>query len=292
MRYSNQENNNNSSMAIITLTTDFGEKDHYVGAVKGALYSQMKEARIVDISHAVSPFHLHEAAYIIQNAYRSFPEGTIHVIGVDSELNPENRHIAVLMDGHYFICADNGIISFLTTEINPEKIVEINIHDRMTTNFPVLDVFVGVAAHLARGGTLDVIGKKISEIKEIKRMHPTVSKSNSQIQGIIIYIDNYGNIITNIKKSFFESVCKGRKFVIHARTTEFKEIHSRYSDAINFKLPPEKRDEDGKKLALWNSSGYLELAIYKSNPTSVGGASTLLGLNFRDSITIRFFEDD
>lgn len=292
MRYPNQEKNNNSSMAIITLTTDFGEKDHYVGAVKGALYSQISDVRIVDISHSISPFHLHEAAYIIHNAYKSFPEGTIHVIGVDSELNPENRHIAVFMDGHYFICADNGIISFLTTEINPEKIVEINIHDRMTTNFPVLDVFVGVAAHLARGGTLDVIGKKITEIKEIKRMHPTVSKNNSQIQGIIIYIDNYGNVITNIKKSFFETVGKGRKFVIHARTTEFKEIYTRYSDAINFKIPADKRDEDGKKLALWNSSEYLELAIYKSNPTSVGGASTLLGLDFRDTVTIRFFDEE
>src|SRR5699024_3546197 len=100
-------------MAIITLTTDFGEKDHYVGAIKGSLYSQIDNVRIVDISHLISPFHLHEAAYIIQNAYKSFPDGTIHIIGVDSELNPENRHLAVKMDGQYFICADNGILSFL-----------------------------------------------------------------------------------------------------------------------------------------------------------------------------------
>lgn len=277
-------------MTIITLTTDFGEKDHYAGAIKGSLYSQIKDVRIVDISHSVSPFHLHEAAYIIQNAYKSFPKGSIHVIGVDSELNPENKHIAVFMDGHYFICADNGILSFLTAEINPEKIVEINIHDRVTTNFPVLDVFVGVAAHLARGGTLDVIGKQIDKVKEIKRLQPVVTKNNSQIHGIIIYIDNYGNVITNIKKSFFDSIGKGRKFIIHARTVEFKEIFTRYSDAVNFSLPADKRDEDGEKLALWNSSGYLELAIYKSNPTSVGGASTLFGLNFRDSITISFLE--
>lgn len=279
-------------MAIITLTTDFGEKDHYVAAIKGSLYSQMEQIRIVDVSHSISPFHLHEAAYIIQNVYKSFPEGTIHVIGVDSELNPENRHIAVLMDGHYFICADNGILSFLTTEINPEKMVEINIHDRMTTNFPVLDVFVGVAAHLARGGTLDVIGKPITEIKEIKHLQPVVSKNNSQIQGIVIYIDNYGNVITNIKKKFFDSVGKGRNFVINARTIEFKKIYNRYSEAINFNLPPEKRDEDGKKLALWNSSGYLELAIYKSNPTSVGGAATLFGLDFRTGISIKFLDDE
>ena len=132
-------------MPIITLTTDFGEKDHFAGAVKGAIYSELDDVRIVDISHSISPFHLTEAAYIIQNAYRSFPPGTIHVIGIDSELNPENKHIAVLLDGHYFICANNGIISMLTNEINPDKIVEINIHDRIISNFPVLDVFVKVA---------------------------------------------------------------------------------------------------------------------------------------------------
>jgi S-adenosylmethionine hydrolase len=138
---------------IVTLTTDFGEKDHYVGAVKGAIYSELENIRIVDISHSISPFHSTEAAYIIQNAYRSFPPGTIHIIGIDSELNPENRHIAVKLDDHFFICANNGLISMLASEINPEKIVEINIHDRVETNFPVLDVFVKVACHIARGGT-------------------------------------------------------------------------------------------------------------------------------------------
>ena len=84
--------------AIITLTTDFGEKDHFAGAVKGALYSELETIRIVDISHCISPFHISEAAYIIQNAYKSFPPGSIHIIGIDSELNPENKHIAVYLD--------------------------------------------------------------------------------------------------------------------------------------------------------------------------------------------------
>lgn len=275
-------------MAIITLTTDFGEKDHFVGAVKGAIYSELEDVKIVDISHLISPFHLHEAAYIIQNAYKSFPKGTIHIIGVDSELNPENKHIAIYMDEHYFICADNGIISMLTSEIRPEKIVEINIHDRIISNFPVLDVFVKVAGHIARGGTLEVIGKSISEIKEMTKIRPIVNKNENQIIGNVIYIDNYGNAISNISKKQFDQVGRGRKFIIGARTTKIDNIHANYSDAINFDLPPEKREEGGKKLALWNSSGYLELAIYKSNPSSVGGASSLFGLNFLDSVTINF----
>jgi len=278
-------------MAIITLTTDFGEKDHFVGAVKGAIYTELNDVRIVDISHSISPFHLQEAAYIIQNAYKSFPSGTIHIIGVDSELNPENKHIAVLLDDHYFICADNGIISLLALEIRPEKMVEINIHDRIISNFPVLDVFVKVGGHLARGGTLDVIGKPIKEIKDVTAIRPVVINNESQINGNIVYIDNYGNAISNVSKKFFDQVCRGRDFVIGARSTNITKIHSNYSDAINFDLPPEKREEGGKKLALWNSSGYLELAVYKSNPSTVGGASSLFGLNYRDPINIIFIDE-
>ncbi|MFT5103905.1 MAG: S-adenosylmethionine hydrolase [Candidatus Latescibacterota bacterium] len=275
-------------MPIITLTTDFGEKDHFAGAVKGAIYSEMPDIRIVDISHSVSPFHITEAAYIIQNAYRSFPPGTIHIIGIDSELNPENKHIAAYLDGHYFICANNGIISMLTSEINPDKVVEINIHDRIISNFPVLDVFVKVACHIGRGGTLEVIGKPIEEIKELTGIKPAVNQKGNQILGNVIYVDNYGNVVCNVSKSFFEEVGKGRRFKITARTANFEKVHSHYSDAINFDQPSEKREEDGKKLALWNSSGYLELAIYKSNPSTIGSASTLFGLEFRDTITINF----
>ena len=168
-------------MAIITLTTDFGEKDHFVGAVKGAIYSELPDVRIVDISHSINPFSITEAAYIIQNAFNSFPKGSIHIIGIDSELNPENKHIALKLDGHFFVCADNGIMSLIAAEIVPEKIVEINIHDRIETNFPVLDVFVQVACHIARGGTLEVIGKTIQNIKHLTGLKPVVNTDENQI---------------------------------------------------------------------------------------------------------------
>ncbi|TDI71678.1 MAG: hypothetical protein E2O86_01465 [Bacteroidetes bacterium] len=275
-------------MPFVTLTTDFGEKDHYVGAVKGAIYSEMDTIKIVDISHSISPFHITEAAYIIQNAYRSFPPGTIHIIGIDSELNPENRHIAVLLDGHYFVCANNGIISMLASKINPEKIVEINIHDRVETNFPVLDVFVKVACHLARGGTLEVIGKTITEIKQLTGIKPVINAEGNQMIGNVIYIDNYGNVVSNITKDIFDKIGKGRDFKITARTANFSTVHNNYSDAINFDISADRREEDGKKLALWNSSNYLELAIYKSNPKTVGSASSLFGLEYLDTVTVNF----
>ncbi|WP_340077655.1 SAM-dependent chlorinase/fluorinase [Leptobacterium sp. I13] len=275
-------------MAIITLTTDFGEKDHFVGAIKGAIYSELENVKIVDVSHAISPFNITEAAYIIQNAYKSFPEGTIHIVGIDAELNPENKHIALELDNHYFICADNGIMSLIIAEISPEKIVEINIHDKVQSSFPVLDVFVKVAAHIARGGMLEVIGKPIKSIKELKGIRPVINSEKNQIIGSVIYVDNYGNVVTNISKELFESVRKGRDYEVSARNYKFRNIYNRYSDAINFSIEKEKREEDGKKLAIFNSAGYVELAIYKSNPLTVGGANTLFGLDFRDTVTVNF----
>ena len=275
-------------MGIITLTTDFGVRDHYVGATKGAIYSELPDARIVDISHGVSPFNVPEAAYIIQNAYHSFPKGTIHLIGIDSELNPENKHIAVKLDDHYFICANNGIMSMICSEIVPEKIVEINIHDKIATSFPVLDVFVQVACHIARGGTLEVIGKVINTIKPIKNLNPFVNEEQTQIIGNVIYIDNYGNVITNIKRKFFESIQKTRAFEISARNYKFRDVFNKYSDVVNFDIHEDKRYDEGKALVVFNSSGYLEIAVYKSDKATVGSASSLMGLKIRDTVTVNF----
>lgn len=274
-------------MPIITLTTDFGIKDHFVGAIKGTIYSELPDARVVDISHDISPFNLYETAYILKNSYKSFPEGSIHIIGVDSELTPENKHIAIKIDNHYFICADNGLLSLLLSDYNFEKIVEINIHDRVETSFPVLDVFVKVACHIARGGTLEVIGKPITESKQLIGLQPTVSSDKTTIKGNIIYIDNYGNSISNITKKFFQEVGKGRDFKILGDHYNFK-LYNHYSDLVNFELEKSERHVDGEKLAIFNSANFLEIALYRSNPQTNGGASSLLGLDIGKPITIKF----
>jgi len=275
-------------MSIITLTTDFGTKDHFIGAIKGTIYSELPNARIVDISHHISPFNITETAYILKNAYKSFPEGSIHLIGVDSELSDDNKHIALKLDNHYFICPDNGVISLLASEINPEKIVEINIHNLVETSFPVLDVFVKVACHISRGGTLEVIGKIIPEYKKIVELQPSISADNKTIFGNIIYIDNYGNSISNISKKLFQEIGKGRDFEVAANTYKFNTINSKYSDIVDFSVPREQRQKDGTKLAIFNSANYLEIAMYRSNLNTVGGASSLLGLNYRNVISVKF----
>ncbi len=275
-------------MAIITLTTDFGTKDHFVGALKGSIYKEIADVKIVDISHGIAPFNIQECAYILSNAYKSFPEGTIHVVGVDSEPTIENQHIAVFLDNHYFITSNNGVIGLLTSEINPEKVVQINIPNPVHGSFPVMDVFVQTACHIARGGTLDVVGKPFNELRELKDFLPSVTDNGKKIIGNVIYIDNYGNVVTNIKKKFFDAYRKGREFELNARTTKIKQIHNKYSDIINFGLEKSRRKGAGDLLALFNSSDYIELAIYKSDLNTVGGASTLLGLDYRDTISIDF----
>lgn len=275
-------------MSIITLTTDFGIKDHFIANIKGAILTEIPEVNIVDISHQISPFNILEAAYIVQNSYKSFPLGTIHIIGVDSELNPENKHLVVKFEGQYFICADNGIMSMACLNIEPEKIVEINIHDKLISNFSVLDVFVKVACHISRGGKLEVIGKGISKIKSVKNLTPFINESKNQIIGNVIYIDNYGNVITNITKSFFREVSKSREFEISVRNYKFKKIHSKYSDIVNFSIDESKRNNDGQALAIFNSSLNLEIAIYKSNPVNFGTAASLMGLNILDTVTVNF----
>jgi len=275
-------------MNIVTLTTDFGTKDYFVSATKAALFSEIIDINIIDISHQISPYNVTEAAYILKNAYKSFPKGTIHLIGVDSELTPENMHLAMLFDGHYFIGADNGIFSLITNGKSVDKVVTINIHKNIVTSFPILDVFVKIAGHISRNGELEIIGKKISSILELTNVNPVINNLENKILGSVIYIDNYGNVVTNITEKIFNDIGKTREFTIYARTIEFKKIYNNYSEAINFKIIKEKREEDGKKIALFNAAGHLELAIYKSNPSTVGSASSLFGLTYRDSVTILF----
>jgi len=275
-------------MAIITLTTDFGLKDHFVGALKGSIYKELADAKIVDISHEISPFNIHECAYILKNTYQHFPKGTIHLVGVDAEPTPENEHVAVLVDGHYFIAANNGVIGLIISEVKAEKVVKIDIPNPAEGSFPVLDVFVKIGCHIARGGTLEVVGKDFDNLTELVADAPSVTDNGNRIVGSVSYIDNYGNVVTNIHKNFFEAYRKGREFELNARTAKIKTIYNRYSDIINFDIEKGKRASAGSLLALFNTGDYIELAIYKSDRKTVGGASNLLGLDYRDTITINF----
>ena len=275
-------------MSIITLTTDYGNKDYSVSSLKAKLISDINEINIIDISHKISPFNLSEAGYILEGAFNNFPQGTIHILSVDSELTPENKHIAIMYDGCYFIGADNGVFSLIFKDKKPNQIVEINLHSNYNYKISSDDLFVKVAAHIHRSGPLNVVGNEINKIKEITNLRPVVNKEQTQIIGSVIYIDNYGNVVTNITQKLFKEISKTREFIINARSVKFSKIHKNYSDAIDFTLEKKDREEDGKKIALFNDLGYLQLSIYKSNPQTVGSASSLFGLNYRDVVSVYF----
>ena len=274
-------------MSIITLTTDYGLKDHFVGALKGKILSEYPEATIIDISHHIDAFNAVEASYVIGAAYSSFPKGTVHLIGVDLEMNKENQHIVMQWNDHYFIAADNGILSMLTQKIVPQKIVTINIHDRLPIDATDLDVFVKVACHIAKGGLLNVVGKEIKTIKHVTDLQAIPANDGNSIKGYVIYIDHFGNAVTNISKKQFLEVAKGRPYEIVLRTKNIKTILPNYSAIASSDKYPIKYYE-GEKLAIFNEAGFLEIAIFRSNPSKVGSANSLLGLNYRDVINIIF----
>ncbi len=257
-------------MKIVTLTTDLGT-DYYNAALKGALFSQCPEATIVDVSHHISKYNIVEAAFVLKNTYREFPKGTIHIIGVKPEVTDESVHVGVLYDGHYFIGADNGIFSLLL-DGPPEKVVALNIfHDAETLTFPTKDIFVKAASHLVRGGTLEVIGNPKTSLLE-RQMYQAVTEENS-IRGAIIYVDSYGNVVSNITETLFKQVGRGREFVVSTKVSRYNihKISSNYSDVT-----------EGERLAFFGASGYLEIAM------NIGHASNLLGLHINDTIRIDF----
>jgi S-adenosylmethionine hydrolase len=188
---------------------------------------------------------------------------------------------------HYFICADNGILSILTQKINPQKIVEINIHDRLPSNSTAMDVFITVANHLSKGGSLSVVGKEINAIKILSELQPAVANDLTSIKGYVVYIDHFGNCVTNISSKLFSDIGKSRPFEIKFGTKSIKKIHQSYSD-FNIRENYTLKDYEGEKLALFNEAGFLEIAIYKSNPKTTGTARSLLGLKYRDVININF----
>ncbi len=305
MHFKFNENNNalhgeNKNMSIITLTTDYGLKDHFVGALKGRILTQYPEAKIVDISHHVDPFNIAEASYMVEAAYQSFPAGTIHIIGVDIERNKENKHIVMQWNDHYFICADNGIPGILTQRILPQKVVNINFFTALNPDQSDIDIFITVACHIAKGGLLNVVGTEVESVKQSIELRAVVSDDHNDIKGCILYIDHFGNVVSNISKELFAYHRKGRKFEIthNARGTSRRKDHSRpitevfdrYSDIASLSSYPIK-DFEGKKLAVFNEAGFLEIAIFRSNPKTVGSASTLLGLNYRDTIQINFIDE-
>ena len=257
-------------MAIITLTTDLGDKDIYQAALKGSILKLLPTVTIVDITHSVAAFNVQQAAFILKNSYYYFPEGTVHLIGIDTVFNEQTRYLAVQYKNHFFIGADNGIFSLMFSD-TPDEMVELNImQDLKFLHFPLADIFVKAAVHMAKGGKLSEIGLPVSSVENKMNLQPVIEKN--LIKGVVIYIDSFQNVITNITKEFFNRIQQGRQFTLYFKRNEtITHLSWHYNEV-----------PEGEKLCLFGISDHLEIAINKGN------ASGLLGLNLGDSVLIDF----
>lgn len=264
-------------MSIITLTSDMGIKDFYLASIKGAIYKALPDAKIVDISHHITPFDIAQAAFILKNTYSDFPEKTVHIISVDPEPSQNSKHIVILHEGQYFIGNDNGMFSLLFDE-TPEQIWKLNPPAKLgSSSFPSKSVFVWAATLLAQGSRLEEIAERTDSIKMRVAFRPVIEPD--VIKGTVIFIDGYGNVISNIDKKLFESVQDGRKYTIFFRgeTYGINKISSSYNE-----VPP------GEKLAIFGAGNFLEIAINKGVEGSGGGANKLFGLKLNDIVRIEF----
>jgi S-adenosyl-L-methionine hydrolase (adenosine-forming) len=260
-------------MPIITLISDWGLRDHYAGAVKGAILKSDPGITIVDITHQIKPFDILQAAFVLRNTFLNYPEGSVHIMGVNSDETDASFHIAVLYEGHFFVGTDNGIFS-LAFDRAAEKIICIDvIYDSNYHTFPVRDRFAKAAVHLATGKPIGELGFELEALQEKFNFRPVVEKS--LIIGKVIYIDAYENLFVNITKELFDRVRQQRDFNILIRNREYRidSISTAYND-----VPP------GNELALFGSTGYLEIAINQGN------AAGLMGIEPDDNIRIEFYE--
>lgn len=264
-------------MSIVTLTTDMGLQDFYVPALKARILKKFGEqVTIIDISHDVSPFNISQAAFILKHSFQDFPEGTIHIVGVDSEITSKNCGLIVKCKGQYFIGTDSGIFSIMLKN-HDFKVYQIKDEYIMPSNFPTRDIFIEIASEIANGSPIESLGYEKHDFKVKQTYQPVVTED--VIRGSVLYIDHYGNIITNISRELFEETRRGRNFSINFRNYEITEISAQYSDVTT-----------GEKMAIFNSTNCLEIAINRAVEGSGGGAFKLFGLKQNDIVSVEFSE--
>ena len=257
---------------VITLMTDFGTRDHFVGVMKGVILNISPQARIVDITHAVPPQDIHGAAFLINSACRYFPNGTIHVVVVDPGVGSRRRAIVCETDTAYFVCPDNGVLSHVLGESSAHRVVALDNAaywlSEISNTFHGRDIFAPVAAHLSCGISLSQFGNAANNL--VRLPIPTPQVKTTTIVGSVIWADRFGNLITNVTLDMLESFGMDSGFVIRAGKAEIYQLNCAYAES-----------EKDKCLAIIGSSGYLEISV------NHGSAARVLGLKCDDVIEIR-----
>ncbi len=246
-------------MPLLTLTSDIGPQDFLVGAIKGQLLSANPNFNIVDISHNLSPFNYPQAAYVCRNAIKNFPDETFHLVLVNLfDQRPE--HLLLTKHNNQYIgCADNGLITMILEEL-PQQVIALPLNKSAQKNtLYCASVFANAFEQILQGKNLEEIGDASISIEVKNHLRPMLG--NNWIEGQIIFIDNFENVIINITKEEFEEQRKGRSFkIVFKRDEIIDKISETYADVY-----------ESEKLALFNSAGYLEIAINKGNAAGLFG---------------------
>jgi len=233
--------------SIITITTDFGNTDHYVGAMKGVILSINPGAIIVDITHEVEHYNIFQAAFVIRNIMDYFPENTVHLVVVDPGVGSNRRPIAVEAYGSIFVGPDNGIFSFVYSESEEYRVFEIEnadyMHKSVSNTFHGRDIFAPAAAKLSMTNAIDEIGREVIDPVTCGLDKPIVS--DRKIFGSILYVDSFGNLVTNISSDLVSGIPTIR---IGERT--IYGVSQSYSES-----------KKGEILAIKGSSGFIEISV-------------------------------
>jgi len=264
------------SKKVIALLTDLGNKDSYVGALKGTIYSIYSDAVIVDITHQIPPYNIKEGALTLYLAEREFPAGTIFVAAVDPGVGTSRKPIVVLsLDGKYFVGPDNGIFNSIYREVGVQRVYQIKNpkwmrQARVSKTFHGRDFFGPVAAHLAAGWPVEEVGPEMKDYMLLS-LNPVVKKGN-RIKSEVMAIDRYGNALLNIPEKLFNSlgVTPGEEVRVNLKN---KKIKVKWVSTYG-KVP------EGASLLLVSSTGFLELAVNR------GSAAKKYGLEIGARVTI------
>lgn len=276
-------------MGIITLTTDLGIKDHYVAQLKGAIYSASPTATIVDVTHQVRPFDIAEAAFYVRNTYKSFPEGSVHIVGVKSEPHIDTSHSSSYLpsvmkyNNHYFVGTNNGIFGLITQGQAPQEFWEISdiSTDPTLMNDPVRFMLAPAACKINNGMELQDFATPNKRI--VNAVALRAIKNEFSILGHVIHVDSYGNLITNIEKEDFYSYGKDTPFILKLKVNG-------YHNAMEINAISQFYGEvkPGELVAFFNLNDLLEVAINQGTNGNGNGANKLLGINKGDDIFIDF----
>jgi len=261
-----------SARPVITLTTDYGTKDHLVGVMKGIILSINAEVHLVDITHGVIPYDILDGALTIGQAYKYFPPKTIHVVVVDPGVGTTRRPILVAADQHYFVAPDNGVLSSVYDQAEALYAWHITakhyFRNPVSNTFHGRDIFAPVAAWLSKSWQTSSFGDPVTDFARFAIPKPKAI--GNTIKGVVLRIDAFGNLVTNFTAQDVPALAASDgKFTIRARNTRISKV-----------LPTFAEGAAGEPVGVIGSSGYLEISVNKGN------AARTLGITRGAEVTI------